>query len=233
MIIIISKSKLRLITAVMALICVLASYGFWFWNSHRIAGKLGEMTLLIDPGHGGVDGGTQDHHGNLEKDINLAIALKVRDQLRESGIRVVMTRDRDTDLAPFRPGRGGRHRRDLLNRIEKARRHNCLFLVSIHCDAEQGGKRHGAFTFYNYLSTESKELALAIQAELNKVQERAHKSAPGKYLIIRQTGVTGVIVEVGFLSHPAEAEALQSDVYRDKLAMAIAAGILNYCRNFI
>lgn len=233
LIVIISKPRLRLIGAVFALICVLISYGFWFWNSHRIAGKLSKLTLLIDPGHGGVDGGTKDYQGNLEKNINLAIALKVRNQLQESGLRIVMTRDKDTDLAPFHIGRGGRHRRDLLSRVEKARDHNCLFLVSIHCDAERGGKRRGAFTFYNYLSAESKALALAIQEELNRTQGRKYRSAPGKYLIIRQTGVTGVLVEVGFLSHPEEAKDLQNKAYQEKLALAIAAGILKYCRSFI
>lgn len=233
LIVIISKDKLRMIGAILALICVLISYGFWFWNTHRIAGKLSKLTILIDPGHGGVDGGTQDHHGNLEKNINLAIALKVREQLQESGLRIVMTRDTDTDLASFQIGRGGRHRRDLLSRVEKAREHNCLFLVSIHCDAERGGKRRGAFTFYNYLSEESKTLAKAIQTELNHFQGRNFKSAPGKYLIIRQTGVTGILVEVGFLTNREEAEALQTPAHQEKLALAIAAGILKYCRSFI
>lgn len=232
MVIILSKPMVRLILLIAAIICVGMSYICWYFESFWTQGSLSRLTLLIDPGHGGVDGGAQDDHGNLEKHINLAIGLKVREQLKASGIHIVMTREEDTDLAPFRIGQRGRHRRDLMARIEKARSNNCLFLVSIHCDASVETKRRGAFVFYNYLSAESKELAQTIQQELNQLQQRQFKAAPGKYLIIRQPGITGVLIEVGFLSNPEEAALLQQEEYQSKLALAIAKGILQYCRNF-
>lgn len=233
MVIIVSKPMVRLILLILAIGCVAVSYICWYFEPYRAQGRLSQLTLLIDPGHGGVDGGAHDEHGNLEKHINLAIGLKIREQLKASGIKIVMTRDKDTDLAPFRPGQRGRHRRDLMARIEKARNNNCLFLVSIHCDASVETRRRGAFVFYNYLSAESKELALAIQQELNQLQQRQFKAAPGKYLIIRQTGVTGVLIEVGFLSNPEESALLQQEDYQSKLALAIARGILHYCRHFV
>lgn len=203
---------------------------FLLFQATKTQGVLGKLTVVIDPGHGGVDGGTADSQGNLEKDINLKIALKIRKQLRQSGLRVIMTRNRDTDLAPFLPGRKGRHRRDLMSRINKALTARGFAIVSIHCDYSADSRKEGAVVFYNYQSELSKELAGLIQEELNLVQEKAGKIAPGKYLIIRQKAITGVLVEVGFLSNRIDTGKLQTDQYQEQLAVAISKGILRYCR---
>lgn len=203
---------------------------FLLFQVTKTQGILGRLTVVIDPGHGGVDGGTADYQGNLEKNINLKIALKIREQLRQSGLRVVMTRDRDADLAPFLAGRKGRHRRDLMGRINKALSARCYALVSIHCDYSKDPRKQGAVVFYNYHSQAGKDLAGFIQEELNLIQERQGKTAPGKFLIIRQKVVTGVLVEVGFLSNRVDAGKLQTDHYQEQLAVAISKGILRYCR---
>lgn len=202
-------------------------------NLYLTQSPLTRLTVLIDPGHGGVDGGTQDYTGVMEKEINLAVALKVRDHLRQNGLNVLMTRETDTDLSPFIPGRTGRHRRDLLARVEKARKAGSIFLVSIHCDWSTEEERRGAVVFYNYLSPVGKELAQAIQAELNTVQKRPQKTAPGKYFIIRQRGIEGVLVEAGFLSNHEEADLLRTPEYQEELARAIARGVLRYCGNYL
>ncbi len=208
----------------------LAGLLFLLFQVTNTQGNLRKLTVVIDPGHGGVDGGTADYQGNLEKSINLKIVLKIRNQLRQSGLRVLLTRNRDTDLARFLAGRKGRHRRDLMARINKALSARCFSLVSIHCDYSQDPRKQGAVVFYNYLSGASKEIAGLIQEELNLVQERAGVIAPGKYLIIRQKAITGVLVEVGFLSNQVDAGKLQSDRYQEQLAIAISKGILRYCR---
>ena len=148
--------------------------------------------VVVDPGHGGVDGGTSDQEGTLEKDINLAIALRLRDHLRAGGVKVVMTRTTDTDLSPFRPGKSGRHRRDLAARIEKARNTRAVCLISIHCDWAGDKKRRGAVVFYNPRNNTGKELACAIQEELNRIQAVPQKAAPGNFFILNQSGLTAV-----------------------------------------
>lgn len=188
--------------------------------------RLGQTTILIDPGHGGIDGGTQDRAGNLEKDINLSIAHKIRTQLVQCGVNAIMTREDDSELAPYQPGRGGRHRRDLAARIEQARRTKALFLVSIHCDWSTAAHRRGMVAFYYYRNPFGKKLALSIQEELNKIQPQPQKAAPGQYYLLEQPGINGVIVEVGFLSNPEEAALLQQADYQEKIALAIAQGIL-------
>lgn len=224
--------KQRFLTGLFSLGILFGFIGliFLLFQATKTQGVLGKLTVVIDPGHGGVDGGTADSQGNLEKDINLKIALKIRKQLRQSGLRVIMTRNRDTDLAPFLPGRKGRHRRDLMSRINKALAARGFAIISIHCDYSADSRKEGAVVFYNYQSELSKELAGLIQEELNLVQEKAGKIAPGKYLIIRQKAITGVLVEVGFLSNRIDTGKLQTDQYQEQLAVAISKGILRYCR---
>ncbi len=193
--------------------------------------QIGEMIILIDPGHGGVDGGTRDAWGHLEKDINLMLGKEIQRQLTASGMQVVMTREQDIALAPF-TGRPGRHSRDLQERIRRARQHQCLFLVSIHCDWSKDPAETGAKVFYHAGVPESKQLALTIQKQLNRNQPRQRKAAPGKYFVIRQPGVTGVIVEVGFLSNPQEAKSLQEKAFQRQLALAVAQGILAHSQSY-
>jgi N-acetylmuramoyl-L-alanine amidase len=229
-VIFILKQKLFHSLIVLGILFGLTGPLFLLFQVRKTQGVLGKLTIVIDPGHGGVDGGTSDWQGRLEKDLNLKIAQKTGKQLRQTGLKVVLTRNRDTDLAPFLAGRKGRHRRDLMGRINKALRNRCVALVSIHCDFSTDSRKQGAVVFYNYLSEASKEIAGLIQEELNMVQKRPGKIAPGKYLIIRQKGLAGVLVEAGFLSSRIDAEKLQTDQYQELLAGAISRGILRYCR---
>lgn len=193
---------------------------------------LRKLTILIDPGHGGIDGGTQDYRGNLEKDINLSIGLHLKNQLQQSGLNVLITRESDVDLSPFISGKKGRHQRDLLARIKMAKENNSLLLISLHCDYSTASYRYGAVAFYNYLSPISKEFALAVQEEVNKIQRKPQKAVPGKYYLIRQHKLTGIIIEVGFLSNHEEADLLQDVKYQEKLALAIGRGILKKCQTY-
>jgi len=232
-IIILSKEKILFFLSLLGIGLTLALVAPFLLRTAPAGSKLKKATILIDPGHGGIDGGTRDAQGHLEKDINLAIGLKIRDYLRQSGVNVVMTREDDRELAPYEPGRSGRHRRDLSSRIEQAKKAKALFLVSIHCDWSTDPKRRGMVAFYFYRNPAGKKLALAIQEELNKIQPTPHTAAPGRYFILEQPGVTGVIVEVGFLSHPEEAALLRQTAYQDKIAFHIARGILQVLPDFL
>jgi N-acetylmuramoyl-L-alanine amidase len=224
-----SKREIRVLGLLLGLGCLVGMIVYQY-QTVMVQSWLGRITVAVDPGHGGVDGGAQDCQGNLEKDINLAIGLAVEKQLRQSGLTVVMTRRTDTDLAPFHSGQSGRHRRDLNRRIEIARQNRCQCLVSIHCDASEATRKKGAFVFYNWRSSLSRNLAEAIQHELNQVQARPGKIAPGKYLVIRQEGLPGVLVEVGYLSNQEERQLLQNRSYQAKIGLAITRGILGFIK---
>ena len=227
MILIVNKAKLKLIAGFILwslLVCALV-----FYKHYATECSLQELSVAIDPGHGGVDSGTKDGYGNFEKAINLDIALHLRTQLSQGGLKVVMTRETDTDLASFMIGKTGRHRRDLLGRIRTARDKRCRYLISIHCDWSPQQGRCGASVFYNSSSPESEKLAGSIQEELNQILKKPGRVAPGRYFILRQKEITGVLVETGFLSNPDEARLLRNQDYQKQLALAIAKGILKIC----
>ena len=195
--------------------------------------SLQELRVLVDPGHGGVDGGTCDSQGNPEKQINLNIALRIREHLHQSGLHVILTREKDMDLAPFSFFKRGRHLRDLMARIRKARGNRCLFLVSIHCDWSKDQQQSGAKVFYNHQSPVGRRLAEVIQSELNIFQQMNRKVAQGEFYMLKQRGVAGVIIEAGMLSNRYEALKLQNPNYQEQLALVIAKGVLKFCRQYL
>ena len=232
-IIILTRGKILFSLSLLGIGVFLAILVLFLLRAAPAGSKLKQATVLIDPGHGGIDGGTQDAQGHLEKEINLAIGLKIRDYLRQSGVNAVMTREDDRELAPYVPGRSGRHRRDLNSRIEKAKKVKALFLVSIHCDWSTDPKRRGMVVFYYHRNPAGKKLAEAIQEELNRIQPVPQQAAPGRYFLLEQPEVTGVIIEVGFLSHPEEAVLLRQPEYQNKIAFHIARGILRALPAFL
>jgi N-acetylmuramoyl-L-alanine amidase len=233
-IIIISREKIWLLLGgLLFAITSLSIYTALFTDVWKVQSSLSELRVLIDPGHGGVDGGAKDSQGNLEKQINLKIALYLRDHLRQSGLHVVLTRETDIDLAPFSLLERGRHRRDLLARIHKARDNKCLLLISIHCDWSKDPHQQGAKVFYHIQSSTGRRLAEVIQRELNTLQQISNRASSGEFFIIKQQGVNGVIVEVGMLSNFNEAKMLQNQNYQEQLALAIAKGILEFCCNYL
>ncbi|MGE5583538.1 MAG: N-acetylmuramoyl-L-alanine amidase family protein [Bacillota bacterium] len=223
----IPRSGLWLLAGGMVFTIFTAGIILFFEGTRKTNGWLREIRILVDPGHGGVDGGTKDYQGNLEKDTNLKVALRLRRHLYQSGFRVFLTRKTDRDLSP------SSHYRDLMARIRKYWDYRCLLLVSIHCDWSPDFTKKGARVFYNLHSPESKRLAECVQAGLNKFQEAPKRALPGRFFIINQPGVTGVLVEIGLMSNRENAEKLQNRNYQEQLALVIAGGILNYCGEYL
>ena len=93
--------------------------------------KLGNKKILIDSGHGGMDGGTSSKNGTVEKDINFSIATKLKARLKKAGYEVVMTRDDDTGLYSNKGTIRERYREDLKKRYDLKESSNCDMFVSI------------------------------------------------------------------------------------------------------
>jgi N-acetylmuramoyl-L-alanine amidase len=198
------------------------------WNL-PLSGKI----ILLDAGHGGPDGGAGTGE-TLEKDIALNITLKVRDYLQQQGALVVMTRSTDTDLAD--PGTRGYSRRkveDLKNRLKIINDSDNDFFVSIHLNAIPSPRWSGAQTFYAPHHTENARAAKFIQEELVRNLENTNRKAKpiSSVYILKHAKKPGVLVEVGFLSNPAEKANLKKDEYQEKLAASIYEGILRYFTN--
>ena len=187
------------------------------------------VSIVVDPGHGGNDPGKVGVTGALEKDINLQIAVKLSDYLKEKGMETVLTRETDISLAE--EGASSTQVSDLKKRVEIIEEEAPEMTVSIHQNSYTDSSVSGAQVFYYGQSQEGKQLAEAIQENLagtldpsNKREAKANES----YYILKRTSVPTVIVECGFLSNPEEESLLQDEEYQDKLVEAIYKGIEAY-----
>lgn len=190
--------------------------------------KTGQATVIIDPGHGGVDSGAV--YGELlEKDINLDVALQMRDYLVQKGIGVEVTREQDVDLGGELTK--GRHRRDLDARLKVINRGRVA--VSIHVNTIGDPAEEGAVVLYPRGSNTSQQLAEQILKELGKVQKLNYNQAiPRDNLyLLRRAEIPMVLVELGFISNAQDRSKLTNKTFKQKCAQAIAQGIVDFLDN--
>lgn len=186
-------------------------------------------TVVIDPGHGGIDPGKVGARGSLEKDLNLAISLKLQDCLLEKGYRVVLTREDGEGL--YTENDVNKKAADMSRRCEIIEKAAADITVSIHQNSYTEAEVKGAQVFYYKHSAQGKKLAGILQEQLketlDKDNHRACKSNDNYYMLIH-TPCPTVIVECGFLSCPAEEAKLLDEAYQQSIAEALTAGIELY-----
>jgi N-acetylmuramoyl-L-alanine amidase len=188
-----------------------------------------QKLILIDPGHGGSDGGAVSRRGTLEKHINLSISLKLRDALEENGYKVLLTREEDKGLYSNTSSLRQMKLEDLNRRCNQKKESNCDIFISIHQNYFSENKYHGAQVWYAK-SEASKLLAQLIQRnlieDLNKDNTREEKPAGNDYRILRcYLDIPSVIVECGFLTNPREEMQLRDEVYQQLIAGSIAESV--------
>lgn len=204
-----------------------SSKGIWVKNSSDTPPP-SKPIIIIDPGHGGRDPGKVGISETFEKEINLKIALYLKDLLESQNIEVIMTRKEDKDLSKtssnFKIS-------DMKERVALIDNSNASLVVSIHQNSYTDSQVHGAQCFYYTDSEEGKELASLIQKQIitstNQTKVRQIKGNNDYYLLKHSTLPT-VIVECGFLSNPEEEQLLLTKDYQRKMAWAIHLGILQY-----
>ncbi|MDB4866734.1 MAG: N-acetylmuramoyl-L-alanine amidase [Cohnella sp.] len=185
--------------------------------------------VLIDAGHGGIDGGT--HWGHiLEKDINLAIARKLYLLLRSQGVRAVLNRTGDYALSDENRWHAARsrHRRDLSQRRGLSDEIDAALFVSIHVNwAARGGK--GGPLVLHRNEGRSAILAAFVQDSLNRLQGRSRlPRGSAKLYLLNRVKAPSVIIETAFLNNTADREMLTSRRGQTRIAEAIASGIMAY-----
>ena len=189
-----------------------------------------EHIIVIDPGHGGEDGGATSISGKLESSYNLEIALGLRDILHLLGFETKMIRTQDE--AVYTEGKTLAEKKvsDLKNRVKAVNNEENAILVSIHQNTFPDGRYHGAQVFYGPKG-ESQTLAEQLQKELIKTinpgSNRECKRADGIYLM-QHIDCTGVLVECGFLSNPQEDALLQTKAYQQKINCVIAGTLSQF-----
>ncbi|QKY70989.1 N-acetylmuramoyl-L-alanine amidase CwlD [Lentibacillus sp. CBA3610] len=199
------------------------------WESWSL--PLSGKTIVIDPGHGGVDGGAVGKDETLEKDIALEVAKKMRDFLQQSGALVYLTREEDKDLAEEdTQGLSRRKAEDIRRRLQFIHDQEADFFITLHLNALSSEQWHGAQTFYHPKEEKSKHLAEMIQAEIIRNLDNTNRGslALNNVYLLKHAEVPGSLVEIGFLSNEHEREQLKEDSYQRKMAGSIYEGILRY-----
>lgn len=181
--------------------------------------------VLIDPGHGGIDGGAKSKNGTIEKDINLSISIKLKEELEAANYIVYMTRSEDSQL-------DSRKAKDLNARCQMKKDTKCDVFISIHQNMFPQANCFGAQVWYSS-NEDSKVLAEVIQTSLKETvddkNKRVPKAAKDQYKILRD-GYEGpcVLVECGFLSNYEEEQKLKSNEHQDKIVKGIITGVNKY-----
>ena len=197
------------------------------------AQKRKTLTLIIDAGHGGEDGGTVGVNGEFEKDLNLKIAFALRDMALSAGYDTVMTRTEDILLYDRNVDYKGRKKAlDLLARVKIAEKYEDAIFVSIHMNAFPENKYSGLQVYYSKNHPLSEDIAKDIQngvrLSLQNENNRKIKPAGSNIYLLDRITIPSVLVECGFLSNPEECAKLSIDDYQQKLALSIFLSVSKY-----
>lgn len=187
-----------------------------------------KMTIVIDAGHGGIDGGSKGINTEItEKELNLEYAFVLKDLFESSGINVVMTRTNDNGLYDIFSS--NKKKDDMIKRKQIIEKSGAELVISIHMNSFPLKSCRGAQVFYKDGDENSFRLASSIQDCFVSSIEKARKNADkGDYYILNCSNITSVIVECGFLSNPEEESLLLTESHKQKICYAIFCGILNY-----
>ena len=197
----------------------------------HVPGERSGPVVVVDPGHGGADGGAVGADGTQEKDINLAISLPLADMLRLFGCDVRLTRDSDVSIHdPEVTTLRQQKVSDMKNRLKLFEEAD--YAVSIHENKFTASQYFGTQVFYSANRPESQAIAESVRSRvvslLQPENKRELKKGTKDIYLLHQTTRQAVLVECGFLSNEAEREKLKTADYQRQMALAIAAGLLDY-----
>ncbi len=208
------------------------SFGRLFFPPESLpagASEADRITIVLDAGHGGRDGGAVASDGTQEKHLNLAVAQKLAALLEGADIQVIMTRNEDTELAS--PDSAHKKRDDLTARLAMTQNLEHAIFVSIHMNQFPVEKYSGLQVYYSKNHAQSEVLARLLQENavtLRAQNAREVKAAGDSIYLLSHVQIPAVLVECGFLSNVEERELLKSEDYQTKLAMNLYASIMTY-----
>ncbi len=199
------------------------------WNPSVPTADLNSRLIVVDAGHGGMDGGGVGLNQTPEKELNLQIAMRLEQALSENGYQVIMTRKEDVSLhdADKTTVRAQKNS-DLKNRAKIANEQNAGLFVSIHMNKYETSDVRGAQVFYKKADTLGENYAKNIMAELKKLDPENHrlqKELPNANLLFQKLNIPAVLVECGFLSNEEDLKKLNDESYQNQLVHSIVTGI--------
>ena len=204
-------------------------------SNEAVSAKLGlpihKPVVVLDAGHGGIDPGKVGVNQALEKEINLAIVLKLKAYLEANDVTVYLTRETDDGL--YTSSDSNKKRADMNRRCQFIEEIQPDLVVSIHQNSYSQEDVCGPQIFYYKTSEQGKKLAELLQERLNSMPEcmnRRVAKANGDYYLLLHVSCPIVIAETGFLSNWQEAGMLVTEAYQDRLAWELCLGIVEYLR---
>lgn len=207
--------KIKMI--ILFLICVLL---FGQVNAYVAEYPLIGKIVYLDAGHGGVDPGAF-YENVYEKDINLEITLKLRDNLEKLGATVYLTRNDDYDLS--NPNANLRKRSDLGNRAKMINDSNANLYLSIHLNSMANTKWSGAQVFYDDINEKNIDIANKFQKYFNKYLNSYRKvSEINNLYMYKNINIPGVLLELGFISNSNDRKNLLNDKYKNHIVKVIS-----------
>ena len=199
-------------------------------SSAKSRPEKGKYSVVIDVGHGGIDSGKVSADGVLEKDVNLAIAKKLKVLLEQEDVSVTLTRESDTGL--YHESDSNKKVADLQNRCALIEKTDPDCTVSIHQNSFPQQNISGGQIFYHRGSEAGKVAAAILQKAIGELQTENHRQpkANDDYYLLVHTDTPTVIAECGFLTNPEECELLCDEEYQEQLAWKLYMGIIRYLR---
>ena len=191
--------------------------------------------IVIDPGHGGEDGGALGTDGQTESKINLAVSLKTDALLGLFGRPCVMTRmEENLEYPPEAVTVKKRKQADLERRVQIVNSVSNAVLISIHQNKYSGEGPRGAQVLYRD-NAESIRLAAVVQGRLSEGLGESVRSAipvADSIFLMRKVNCPAILIECGFLSNPEESKLLNSETYQTRLALCIACACAEYAKEW-
>lgn len=189
--------------------------------------------IILDAGHGGIDGGAVGINGIVEKQINLSITLKLQELLQLNGFDVILTRDSDDSIHdPQETSIAGQKRSDMYNRMNIIEQHPTSLFISIHQNMYTDASCRGAQIFFSPNHISSQVLAQNIQNSFQKHIQldntRQIKEAGDNLFLLYNAKIPAVLVECGFLSNPDESALLSDETYQKKVAHVLYLALLDF-----
>ncbi len=189
--------------------------------------------VIIDPGHGGEDGGAVGADGTVEKELNLSISLLLCDMLTASGVKVQMTRTEDIMLYDKNADYHGRKKQlDLAARMQRCRDCPEALFVSIHMNSFPQKKYDGLQVYYPaedaVAGALARDIQAAVKAKIQPQNMRQAKASVGSIFLLKNNPCHAVLVECGFLSNDAECTRLRDTAYQRELARLMHDSIMKY-----
>ncbi len=232
MILVLKKRKAILLLLFLVTLIIFAAYTTWQLRASKTFLPVFGKTVIVDAGHGAPDGGAVGKSGIEEKDLNLAVSLKLQQFLEQGGTKVILTRSDDNGIYDVSGTIRSKKNSDMKNREKLMEESGADIFVSIHMNNFSDSQYSGPQVFFSSNNEKSEVLARMLQKSLleglKPPSVREIKKAGADIYLLKQAKLPAVLVECGFLSNRLEEQKLLDNNYQTKVAWSLYCGIINY-----